>query len=559
MKKQGTPRFDVSTLRELAGPKVFARGQEYHDDGQVELLAIDRARVLARVAGTEDYRTVLTGGGVEIDGECSCPAFDDWGFCKHMVAAALATNAAGSDAEAESTGALQRIRDHLEARGIDALVEMIMEIAEHDTALFRKLDLAAAAVSADDKVLEARLRKAIDGATGTRHYIDYREAAGWAAEVDEALDAVAGIVSAGRGMLALRLAERAIDRVERCVESIDDSDGHCGTLLARSVEIHLAAAREAQPDPVQLARDLFAREMNDDFNAFAGAMERYADVLGEAGLAEYRCLATEAWEKLPPCTGGGRGHDEYAGEYEPLIGMLDFFAERDGDVDARIVLRAKDLSSPWKYLQLAEFCLNQGCEKEALRRAEDGLWLFEDERPDERLLFFTAELLLKAGRPADAEKWLWSAFKKQPSLGLYEQLRKVGGATARDRALEFLQARLSKETGSRWYPADLLIDILMQEEMYGRAWTTARQHSASLAVKQALARATEAIHPREALETYAECVEQLVAGGGNPAYEKAAALVARMSGLRSAAEQNVYVLELKARFGRKRNFMKLLG
>ena len=54
------------------------------------------------------------------------------------------------------------------------------------------------------------------------------------------------------------------------------------------------------------------------------------------------------------------------------MGILDFFAERDGDVEARIALRMRDLSSPWDYLQLAEFCLSQGRQDEALRRAEEG-------------------------------------------------------------------------------------------------------------------------------------------------------------------------------------------
>ena len=39
----------------------------------------------------------------------------------------------------------------------------------------------------------------------------------------------------------------------------------------------------------------------------------------------------------------------------------------------------------------------------------------------------------------------------------------------------------------------------------------------------------------------------------------AARLVARMATLRNKAEQAAYVVEVKARFGRKRNFMKLLG
>lgn len=48
-------------------------------------------------------------------------------------------------------------------------------------------------------------------------------------------------------------------------------------------------------------------------------------------------------------------------------------------------------------------------------------------------------------------------------------------------------------------------------------------------------------------------------GHCNAVYAEAAALVSRMAALRSAADQATYVAALKARFGRKRNFMKLLG
>jgi hypothetical protein len=45
---------------------------------------------------------------------------------------------------------------------------MIMDLAEQDLGLLRKLDMAAAVLHEDDKKLEARLRKAIDGVTRTR-------------------------------------------------------------------------------------------------------------------------------------------------------------------------------------------------------------------------------------------------------------------------------------------------------------------------------------------------------------------------------------------------------
>src|SRR5438132_10430119 len=125
-------RFDIATLRELAGAKSFARGQEYYRDGCVEILSLGSKKVVAEVSGTEDYRTVLTGRGKDIDGDCSCPAFGDQGFCKHMVATALAVNAAGdgADGEADADAALSRIRQHLKAKPIEQLVAMILDLAE---------------------------------------------------------------------------------------------------------------------------------------------------------------------------------------------------------------------------------------------------------------------------------------------------------------------------------------------------------------------------------------------------------------------------------------------
>jgi hypothetical protein len=184
---------------------------------------------------------------------------------------------------------------------------MIMSLAEKDLALFRKLHRAAAAINEDDKKLDARLRKAIDGATHTRGFVDYHAAAGWAAEVDATLDALAALAASRHCAVVLKLAERAIERIERAVEDVDDSDGHCTTLLDRAGSIYLAAARTAKPEPVQFARDLFAREMASDYDIFQGAAALYADVLGGEGLAEYRRLAAAAGSGCPRSRADKRG------------------------------------------------------------------------------------------------------------------------------------------------------------------------------------------------------------------------------------------------------------
>jgi uncharacterized Zn finger protein len=561
MKAKAQSRFSIDALRDRAGDTVFARGETYHRGGQVQILTVETNRVLAQVAGTEDYRTELRGRGRNIGGHCSCPAFRDLGFCKHMVAVALTANALDPDAEAEGAGLLSRIRDHLKQKTVDALVGMIVELAERDPALLSRLDVAAAVTQADDGTLRIRLRKAIDAATQIRDYVEYSEVPGWASNVNASLDAIDDLASGTRAGLALELAEHAIDRIERAIDSIDDSDGHCGGLLHRARDIHLAAAESARPDPVKLARDLFAREVDGDYDTFGDAAQLYADVLGEPGLAEFSRLATKAWEKLPKRSGKGRGHDdEFSAGYERLKGILDFFAERAGDVDTRIALRAHDLSSTWRYLELAQFCQSQGRVDEALRRAEEGLWMFEDRQPDERLVSFTVELLSKAGRKADAETLLWRAFEKAPSLELYKRLRKLGGKTVLDRIIGILETGSAGKERTGWYTtADLLVRILIEEKTFDVAWAVARKHKVSDGAKVALADASKATYPREALEVYAERVNQFVSTGGNHAYGEAAKVIARMAALQSAAEQAAYIATLKERHRQKRNFMKLLG
>jgi uncharacterized Zn finger protein len=560
--RESKGRFAVAALRERVSAAVFARGEAYHRDGLVDLLAIDERRVLARVAGTEVYRTELIGRGGNVRGGCSCPAFEDWGFCKHMVATALAANAVeggpGGGAASGPAGATARIRAWLSAKPPGELVDMILELGERDFVLFRRLDVASAAAGGDDATLEARLRKAIDGATRVRGFIDYDDAGGWATDVDEALDFIADAASSGRGAVALRLAERAIEQIEDALGSIDDSNGECGDLLHRARHIHLTAARACRPDPAPFARRLFEHEMESDYGAFDGASTIYADVLGEAGLAEYRRLALDAWEALPPQLPGA-SHDRGT-PCARLADILDGFAARDGDGEAQIALRAKDLSSPWKYLQLVEFCLAQGRIEEALHRAEEALWVFEDAAPDERLVRFTAGLLTDAGRAADAEAVLWRAFEKAPSLVLYRSLRTAGGAAAGARAVTLLEGRtgdLASRRGSQ--PADLLVEVHEHDSAFDAAWAAVQAHGASTPVKEALALSSEATHPRQALEVHGTRVEALIRHGGNRNYQEAASLVARMASLRSSAEQAAYVFELKARHRLKRNLMKLLG
>lgn len=545
-------RFDPAALRKRGGEKVYERGSAYHRRGLVRLMALGDERVLAKVEGTEDYRTIVTGAGARISGECSCPAFEDAGFCKHMVAVALAAN------EAKPSGALDdplpRIREHLRGRGVDGLIDMIVELAERDAELWRRLDMASAVMSADGATIEARLTDAIDAAMTTPYFVDYRAAPDLAAGIHEVLDMVEALVPAGRAALAVKLTERMLDAFEDLLESVDDSDGECGGAMARAQQVHLEAARAVQPEPIAFARSLFERELTSSYDVFSGAGAEYADVLGSEGTAEYRRLALEAWKKLPPL----QATDRAEGEYYRLEAILEGFARDDGDVEMQLALRSKDLSSSSRYVQLAQFYLDIGRRDEALRTAQDGLWVFEDRGPDQSLIRFTVRLLTEAERKDEAQAVLWKAFQRTPSRQFYIDLRELGGKEATARALAWLEGDAAGRFATTWgHPTDLLIELLTLDRMFDRAWAVVQAHGASMRYKRVLAEASEASHPREAVVVYRELVDQLALTGAD--YAEPAKLVLRLSTLTGALEHAAYLAALKERFKRRRNFMKLLA
>ena len=248
--------------------------------------------------------------------------------------------------------------------------------------------------------------------------------------IESVLDRIAGLIENGRTALVLKLLEHFFARMDQALENIDDSDGGGADVYVKARNIHLTACRQANPDPIALARALFAREVDSEWEFFHGASEAYEDVLGEVGLAEYRRLATEAWKKVRPLrTGARRVEDDQFSRRHALEAILESFAERDGDVDAVIAIRTRDLSTAYDYLGIAQLCLDHAREAEALKWAEEGLWQFED-NPDERLIFFVSDLYRRIGRGEDAEKLLWRTFERAPSLQLYERLKSA--AATRD-------------------------------------------------------------------------------------------------------------------------------
>src|SRR5579864_4806754 len=279
-------------LRQLAGGRSFERGEDYFASGQVTSLVEHAGKLTATVQGTEDYRVALSVCAGELHYDCTCPMGMDGAFCKHCVAAGLAWLAGSSGTSPENTSkadttpvvTLDDARTWLNEQDKQELIEMLLDQAAADQHLRERL-LLQAAKAAGKGANVAAIRKAIDRATRTGGFVDYRAAHEFSLGVDLVVDSIADLLKAGFAAEVVELTEHALGKVEQATMSMDDSDGYMGGILQRLQELHLEACRKTKPDPAALAERLFDWEMRTHFDTFYGAANTYAELLGKQGFA----------------------------------------------------------------------------------------------------------------------------------------------------------------------------------------------------------------------------------------------------------------------------------
>ena len=505
-----TIQVSKSALRELTDPGSFERGEQYFTSGRVRRVRIDGSAVSATVDGTYVYRVRLEIVRSGLRGQCSCPYGAEGAFCKHCVATALAWLAEGGKPGEPRRQPIsdKRLRSFLLKCDQAWLVDQLMAAARSDAVVRARLDVAAGAdpsAAFDDRELREQLERAIEIA-------DYSSAYGYFQQVEAALEAVAGLIEGGFPDAAITLSEYALELLEGSAEQADDSDGGLGEAIARAEEIHLEACEAGTPDVVALAERLVGRALASEYEVFLEALPAYADVLGERGLARYRELVEQATRK----PGSNRSF------------TIKYLAERlaqclDG-TDGLVAVLAKNVTSGYDVLRIAELLCTDDRDAEALTWLERGLAEFE---PDSRLRDLAAEIHLRAGRRDLAAEMRWANFAERPTLDSYCALRDTvpdDFPAWRERALSLLA---EQPGGNPWRPGrSTLVEILLVEKEIDTAWQAATEGGCAEDLWLRLARERARKHPADAIPVLLRAANRAIAGANRDAYRTGAQLLA---------------------------------
>jgi uncharacterized Zn finger protein len=500
--------------------------------------------------------------------ECSCPVGRDGAFCKHCVAVALSWLRDNGT----PVPTLDDARVYLGSLPPGSLVDLLIDHAHDDERLARRLLLMATRPAGGASADLVALRALIDQAFAYHGFVPYREVWGYVRGIEETIDVLDGLLAEGNTDAVVELAEYALAGFEQALEHIDDSGGLMRDVAERLEELHLEACRRCTPDPIALAQRLFLGQLESEWDIFDRAVLRYADVLGDAGLAHYRALAQERWGTVGQLEPGEDSRRSYGTRFR-ITRIMEALAELSGSLADQIAVRERDLASAYSFLQIAELCRTHSDDDAALDWAQRGVAAFAD-RPDPRVRTFLIEEYRRRGCDADALELSLEAFVARPTLETYRELATDAQALGqwierREAALALLRdpepavgtvARRPSLHGCGWCE---LVRVLLWEEDPEAAWQAALQGGCTRDLWLELADLRRTEHPEDALTVYRDHVEEIIAHKDKRAYAEAVRLIDETirplfaeSG--HPTDFRAYVNEVRATHKPKRNLMKLI-
>lgn len=569
----------ISILLRMAGKLYFSRGEDYFNRGHVASLSEKNGKVVARVKGTRIYAVHLWDDKDEIGFSCNCPAGEGGDFCKHCVAAGLAwlekENSMENKARhniKQQTVTIENVKKYLRGLDKDKLVNVILEQADKDDLLREQLFARVASLNPEKPKL-GTFKTLLRDAILPDHFIGYRQMWEYESRVNNVLDAVEKLLKEGIAVSVIEIVEYALPLVEQAIQSVDDSDGQMGGILARLQELHVEACRKARPDSQELAKRLFQMELNSEWDAFYGAAKTYASVIGKKGLETYRKLAEAEWQKVPVLRYGQDNSERYGKRFR-ITHIMETLAHMTGDIEELVAVKSRDLSSAYNFLEIAELYKKASNHDKVLEWAEAGVKAFPV-KTDSRLRDFLADEYHRRKQHGEAIDLIWAEYNDWTRLDNYKKLKMHSirinkWPEWRDKALSLLRSKIAaskkeKRNNYGWghrMDNSALVEIFLWEKDVDAAWKEAQEGLCSEHLWRELATARENNHPEDAIVVYKKLIEPIINQKNNAAYDEAYKILRKIQTLMNKIGQQdafaIYLENIIMAHKQKRNFMKLV-
>jgi uncharacterized Zn finger protein len=546
-----------TTLRDMAGDLVYARGEDYVR--YVRGLRTTESKAYASIQAKRVYTVELDWSGPVPDGSCTCPHHADGNFCKHLVATGLAAIDSGRVAVDDTASSTDEaaLEAAVQALDVDELRELVIALAQRDGGVRRMLEIRATAASGDDAQAKAELEDYVRNTLVFRGFVDYRRSFEVAEAASEMLDELESHLDSGGAEVVRPALLRAVTRLRKILEQVDDSSGSIGDQCQRAADLYAQACRLGQPDPVKLATWL-VKFRADSPGWPHVVLADFVDAFDEQALGTYRRAVAALDRKL-------EGQDHWK-RFE-VDAMLLELADHDGDVDRAVDLLAQREEHP-QYGAIVERLRAAGRTGDALtwidRAVAEGrisshgggnaYWLSPHD---------VARTYRELGRIDDAVGVLRADFVRQPSVQTYCVLRDFAADIDRvDTERAWAMDHAQQLAGTDGFAAGaVLVQLLLSEGDVDAAWQAADRYGPGWAWRELADRGADA-RPVDAADLYRPGLEKDLQYPNSKLYPDIAARLARMAELYERGGRSTdfatLIAQIRQDYGRRPSLMKAL-
>ena len=457
--------------------------------------------------------------------------------------------------------------DNLAALGPERLAAILVELADGDAEVKRRLRLELAAQQGGDSIA-AEIGKRITALRSARSFVDWQKRRDFVRDLDLQRAMIVDRVAPARADLALDLMWRFLDLAEPVLNRVDDSGGSVGGIFCSACEDLGAIAVKARRDPLGLADRVFTALLANGYGIYDRLVPIMLPALSDAGAAHLKSRLTHA---LADRSEAGE-RDWRAGAVRRALQDI---ADGQADVDAYIALvPVAERSRPHTGAEIGRRLLAAGRAAEALAaleaakpkqrpapaRDDEALYLAEH-GGDSAWEAVYIEALDATGHPEEAQRLRWAAFEDRLSATqLRAHLKRLPGfedVEAEDRAkqhaLRFRSFSAALHFFQEWPDQAGAAQLVLARasEIDGNLYF----------MLDPAARLIEGRHPLAATLLRRAMIEDTLAGAKSSRYKHAARHLLECASLAPGIQDfgafethDAFVGRLRAKHGRKTGF-----
>ena len=556
MRHHGDVPLSETLLLEVAGDLVYARGEDYVR--YVRGLRTTDFKAYASIQAKNVYQVELDWSGPLPDGSCTCPHHADGNFCKHLVATGLAAIDTGRVAvdDTASSSAEAALESAVLAMDVGELRDLVTTLAQRDDGVRRLLEIRATTAAGDDAHVKAELETYVRNTLTFRGFVDYRRSFEVAEVASEVLDELENHLNSGAAEVVRPALLRALTRLRKLLEHVDDSSGSIGDQCQRAAGLYAQACRLGEPDPVKLATWLV--KFRADSPGWPHlVLADFVEAFDERALGTYRRAVEALDRKL-----ADRNHIE---RFE-VDAMLLELADHDGDVDRAVHLLSQREHPEYGAIvdrlraagrtadEVAWIDRAVAAGKISSQGGGNEYWLSPDD---------VAATYQRLGRIDDAVGALRADFVRQPSVGAYRVLLDFAAGVDRvdaEHTWAFDHAR-QLAASDLFAAGAVLVQLSLSDGDVDAAWQAADRYGPGWAWRELADRGAEA-RPVAAADLYRPQLEKDLRQPNSKLYPGIAATLATMAELYErggrSADFASFIAQLRQDYGRRPSLMKAL-